>query len=83
MSVRTYQCQVGLRSDLMAGVGRRDRQAAALVSGTRVVDEIWILETPFYDNPFGRTYFRFERYERRKLVRRKRSALRTKDRCLF
>jgi hypothetical protein len=32
------------------------------------VDEIWILETPFYGTSFGGTYFRFERYEGGELV---------------
>jgi hypothetical protein len=32
------------------------------------VDEIWILETPFYGAAFGGTYFRFERYEQGNLV---------------
>jgi hypothetical protein len=32
------------------------------------VDEIWILETPFFGTQFGGNYFRFERYEGRKLI---------------
>jgi hypothetical protein len=28
------------------------------------VDEIWIIETPFYETPFGGTYLRFELYDR-------------------
>ncbi len=33
------------------------------------VDEIWILETIFYETAFGGTYFRFELYENGELVR--------------
>jgi len=33
------------------------------------VDQIWIVETPFYGTAFGGTYFRFELYENGTVVR--------------